>query len=462
MRASASSATLLPLLTVAALVSVSPPWLPAADAAYCGEDQRCGSVEIHYPFGIGRGCYLDTGDGSRAFEVSCNRANGTATVDGGWLELLHIDLTAGKLRVRSRVSSACYNATSGYMDDRTTWPYNSTAFRVSDADNVITVVGCDTLGYIGSQEGAVENRYVMGCNASCPGRGAPARRPPVAAAAAAAACDGTDGCCRTTIQKGISSFDFGFTGSNENRSDGLSPCGYAFLVERNMFKFRETYDATTSELKNASRGGGREPLLPLVLDWAVGNLTCAEAEAEAEAAARKNKTRFACVSENSVCVNSTNGLGYLCNCSIGYRGNPYIEHGCKGTSVGVVVVSVVLSCTYAIQEKKRLAAIKQRYFKQHGGLLLFEELKSQARQGRGQQVRSFTIFTKTEVEEATGRFDERHVLGKGGNGTVYRGALRDGRAVAIKRCRVAADERQRREFGKEVLILSQVNHRNIV
>jgi interleukin-1 receptor-associated kinase 1 len=130
-----------------------------------------------------------------------------------------------------------------------------------------------------------------------------------------------------------------------------------------------------------------------------------------------------------------------------------------GSSVGVVVLAVVVSCTYAVQEKKRLAAIKKRYFRQHGGLLLFEEMK-QSRQGQGSSP--FTLFTEKELEQATDRFDERHVLGKGGNGTVYRGDLRDGRAVAIKRCRVADDERQRRELGKEVLILSQVNHRNIV
>jgi interleukin-1 receptor-associated kinase 1 len=116
-----------------------------------------------------------------------------------------------------------------------------------------------------------------------------------------------------------------------------------------------------------------------------------------------------------------------------------------------------MSLLYTIRAKKRLAALKRQHFKQHGGYLLFEEMKS--RQGQGH---SFTLFTKEELEDATSKFDERYVLGKGGNGTVYRGDLKDGRTVAIKRCRVADDERQRREFGKEVLILSQVNHRNIV
>jgi interleukin-1 receptor-associated kinase 1 len=131
----------------------------------------------------------------------------------------------------------------------------------------------------------------------------------------------------------------------------------------------------------------------------------------------------------------------------------------SGVSIGVVMLALGASSTYAIQEKRRLAVIKSRHFRQHGGQLLFEEMKKSI----SKQGISFTLFTRQELQEATGDFDERHVLGKGGNGTVYRGTLRDGTAVAIKRCRVAGeDERQQREFGRETLILSQINHKNIV
>jgi serine/threonine protein kinase len=130
----------------------------------------------------------------------------------------------------------------------------------------------------------------------------------------------------------------------------------------------------------------------------------------------------------------------------------------SGISVGVVIVAIAVTCSYLIRERKKLADIKQRYFRQHGGLLLLEQIGSSA--GAGQ---AFTIFTEAELMEATGRFGDENVLGRGGHGTVYRGALKDGTVVAIKRCvSTTTDERRRKEFGREMLILSQVNHKNIV
>ncbi|CAL5004322.1 unnamed protein product [Urochloa decumbens] len=236
------------------------------------------------------------------------------------------------------------------------------------------------------------------------------------------------------------------------------------------------------------------------VQWVVANLTCQEAQ--------QNSSGYGCVSYNSYClgVNSTDGyIGYRCNCMSGFEGNPYIRNGCQdideclrpsscygicqnlmgtysctrcpsktqfdpvkrrctpikefnivlpGVSVAVVTLVLTLSCAYLIRQKRSLDAVKKRYFKQHGGLLLLEELKSK-------QGLSFTLFTKAELEEASDNFNERNVLGKGGNGTVYKGTLKDNRSVAIKKCKMIS-ERQEKEFGKEMLILSQINHRNVV
>lgn len=71
------------------------------------------------------------------------------------------------------------------------------------------------------------------------------------------------------------------------------------------------------------------------------------------------------------------------------------------------------------------------------------------------------LFTSKELEKATDRFNDNRILGQGGQGTVYKGMLTDGRIVAVKRSRIV-DEGQVEQFINEVMILSQINHRNIV
>jgi serine/threonine protein kinase len=74
---------------------------------------------------------------------------------------------------------------------------------------------------------------------------------------------------------------------------------------------------------------------------------------------------------------------------------------------------------------------------------------------------ALNVFSEAELIHATDNFDNNRILGKGVYGTVYKGITKNNMSVAIKRCGVV-DERQNKEFGQEMLILSQINHKNVV
>jgi serine/threonine protein kinase len=71
------------------------------------------------------------------------------------------------------------------------------------------------------------------------------------------------------------------------------------------------------------------------------------------------------------------------------------------------------------------------------------------------------LFSSKDLHKATDRFNVNRILGHGGQGTVYKGMLADGRIVTVKKSKVIV-EGQLGEFINEVVILSQINHRNVV
>ncbi|GKV26903.1 hypothetical protein SLEP1_g36117 [Rubroshorea leprosula] len=97
-----------------------------------------------------------------------------------------------------------------------------------------------------------------------------------------------------------------------------------------------------------------------------------------------------------------------------------------------------------------------QFFEQNGGLLLQQQLSST--EGNIEKTK---IFSTQELERATDHFNRNRILGQGGQGTVYKGMLVDGRIVAVKQSKVL-DQEKVKEFINEVAILTEINHRNIV
>ncbi|XP_042014009.1 calmodulin-binding receptor-like cytoplasmic kinase 1 [Salvia splendens] len=68
-----------------------------------------------------------------------------------------------------------------------------------------------------------------------------------------------------------------------------------------------------------------------------------------------------------------------------------------------------------------------------------------------------------EIYNATGNFSLDNKIGEGGFGTVYKGTLKDGRVVAVKRAKSETyDQRLSAEFKNEILALSKIEHLSLV
>lgn len=70
-------------------------------------------------------------------------------------------------------------------------------------------------------------------------------------------------------------------------------------------------------------------------------------------------------------------------------------------------------------------------------------------------------FAYAELDLATGGFSQANFLAEGGYGSVHRGLLPDGQAIAVKQHKLASSQGDK-EFCSEVEVLSCAQHRNVV
>ncbi|XP_059654841.1 wall-associated receptor kinase-like 8 [Cornus florida] len=471
----------------------------AASLAKPGCSDKCGNITIPYPFGIGPNCFVNVEpDSYYSFEIICNKSftppKPFITSSRINLEVLEISLTEGTVRVNNPlITSNCSNRVNNQAVDLT-----GTPFSFSDTNNRFTAMGCDNLALIdwaGMAIGCVSNCNFTSRDKSCYGIN----------------------CCQTTIPPSLQYINASFRSIDSNNLRPRNECKYAFMVEQDWFtNLTDPYDVQKMEVVPAVLSWRTYDMCK-----SFGSL-CGTRAYQKCLLGVSNSSQVSNTSlcgTNASCSSNTNqGSSSLCQCDRGYEGNPYLPHGCQdidecarretnrcekicentpgsykcrcppgylsigagryscykvpkviepkqnrnviiilGTGIGLGILFLIGTWwMIKLVKRRRKIKLQQKFFKRNGGLLLQQQLSS----GEG-NVDKTKLFSSKELEKATDYFNENRILGQGGHGTVYKGMLIDGKIVAVKKSKIV-DKDQLEQFINEVVILSQIIHRNIV
>nr|BAJ98781.1 predicted protein [Hordeum vulgare subsp. vulgare] len=167
-----------------------------------------------------------------------------------------------------------------------------------------------------------------------------------------------------------------------------------------------------------------------------------------------------CEASGGQCRYANDGTGFSCHCS----GDVYPEKCGGSTRIKMIFIAVgavlgggafFLFIFFVLyQRKRKKQAVASNEFMRSGS--------STTSYSKDLELGgSPHIFTFEELEVATDGFSASRELGDGGFGTVYKGKLKDGRVVAVKRL-YKNNYRRVEQFLNEVDILSRLLHQNLV
>ncbi|KAM0863763.1 hypothetical protein ACQ4PT_044396 [Festuca glaucescens] len=462
---------------------------------------KCGDISIPYPFGMTAECslpgfmvtcdsttnppraLLDTNstvhyEGERVYANSTDTSSGAfAYADAAHprsivpVELMNISDAKSEVWAYRKISSDCVDKASKHLLKlQATNIIASSPFLLSPGRNDLIGVGWNAQPFmLNGPSFETTSGYAFSCisylkfnlewaeNGSCSGRG----------------------CCQVPLpsESGtlIGSFAIRFQRQVEEHTFFDTVCSYGMLVGRSWYNF-STQDMHGYEdlPKKHPRG------VPFILDFGISTGSCTAGHG-------------AGCSGNSTCHDLPNGKGYACSCSQYYGGNPYLPNGCQDIDecsqdrlnecdlrstncankeggydchckagmtrrddksctarfplpakiiVGIAALVVAIVLMFMLNQILKL----KKFYEQNGGPLL-------------KGVKNIRIYTRKQLKKITNNYE--CAIGEGAFGQVYKGTLKDKEPVAIKKS-IKIDEDMKKEFTDEVIIQSEMRHKNIV
>ncbi|KAE8735898.1 putative wall-associated receptor kinase-like 11 [Hibiscus syriacus] len=380
---------------------------------------QCGNVTFQYPFEIKDQHYPN----GSWFRFICKKTtNGGSmpflNINGMDLRILDFNFLSGNVVVNHTISYFnCRNSKNNGMSLNLT----ATPFYYSDFDNIIWSAGCGNLVTVFGNE---TSNFIGGClQPSC-------RNGDEASSATG---------CPTKVPQGLTSFFVNMSGRVDSSDySRRRSCGFASIVGSNVY-YDLTSEAQGFDLSNWT-------YVPISLQWSTPITGACHL---------KQGLSTTCSRDREYCWQSL-GSTHLCVCNKGYDIGDF-----SSTSIGTICLLLVIWLIYKVVKRRNAIMLRQKYFKKNGGLLL--QLHLSTNKSNFEKVK---LFTSNEMEKATDYYNDNRILGQGGQGTVYKGMLTDGSIVAIKKSKVVKgqkfDEKKVEQFINEVIILCQINHRNVV
>ncbi|XP_031125706.1 wall-associated receptor kinase-like 8 [Ipomoea triloba] len=410
---------------------------------------KCGTVSIYYPFGIGNGnggsksCYLN-----KWFLINCTQSwDGSekpylSSIFGG-VEILGMFYESQTITIKESISPSCQPAKgSNNFSIIQNSKLSETPFYYSNGNDLM-FFGCGNAFITMPGEELDPAGYKLNCSSKN-----------TAAPKFAEDCNNGINCNRLSLDYDVKTYKVNFTHSSFNA------CNYAFFLSA-----LSSLPHSLQSFPIASRQQ-EVVVVPVELRWTITQQDVTPSYSSyCSPSTYINPQLEQHNYLECVCEDSDGGNAYLSNgCEWIYIGDKNHKIGvqklpmiiCVSATFGFVLLLWACVILYKNIVNREMKKLRENFFKRNGGLLLQQQLLAQ--EGTVEKTK---IFTASELDNATDHFNADRIVGRGGQGTVYKGMLINGQIIAVKKSQ-AVDENQVEPFINEVVILSQINHRNVV